>query len=155
MEAGPIDPSWLEGDALDRWYRRPTEEVARSRTENDHRAYSGLRSSGWRNSAVRNLQYTAAVPRPPVIIPWPSLQRSQGGGSGRRPPPNNGGASRGGRDDHPPQCAVQHVHDTEKCGRVAKPDVRAICRASAMDRMGYCIGSGGEVGWPPLITRRP
>lgn len=67
-------------------------------------------------------------------------------------PPSGGGAAR--RGNSPEQCFTQNTLDNQRCNRVRSYKQRGICRESAGERMRYCINSGGEVGWPPLLTRR-
>jgi hypothetical protein len=50
-----------------------------------------------------------------------------------------------------PACRVQFRNDEKRC---QKAKIRQ-CWETAMERLAYCNKTGGEVGWPPLITRIP
>jgi hypothetical protein len=129
----------------DRW-RAEREPQARSLS-----LATGIRESGARQPPLWNCAGChgpgAAPPLPPPFgpFPWPI-----GPFPFRGTPPR----SSGDRDEHPKQCDQQLARDTEICGRERKPDDRAICRASASERLAHCLSHDGEVGQPPLDTTR-
>lgn len=69
--------------------------------------------------------------------------------------PRSGGSGRSEPDRRrPKQCELQYESDSRICGRQPSPQDVAICRASASERLGYCLRTNGEVGSPPLDTAR-
>jgi hypothetical protein len=85
------------------------------------------------------------APLPPTYS-----RRSGGSGGSGGQPPSSGGRPSAGKS--PRQCWIQYDNDHARCGR-APGYIRGVCRGSAGERLGHCIGSNGEVDWPPLITR--
>jgi mono/diheme cytochrome c family protein len=79
---------------------------------------------------------------------------------GRSPSPTDSSPGLGGSGRsnpgrrQPKQCDLQYESDSRICGRQPSPQDIAICRASASERLGYCIRTNGEVGQPPLDTAR-
>jgi hypothetical protein len=79
-----------------------------------------------------------------------------------RDPPLPPGAGAAGRNEPnvPKGCTVQANLDEERCNELPLPTSKAssnrrrLCWKSMNARYAHCITSGGEVGYPPLVTGR-
>lgn len=56
-----------------------------------------------------------------------------------------------GKNSDIPACHAQFRNDEKRCQKAKIIQ----CWETAMERLGYCNKTGGQVGWPPLITKLP
>jgi len=169
MPVRQVDPGMLEGEALQRWYRRSPAEIERMRRQAEDSDYDAffnrLRPADaaqdahdpMDRSADQSSSYLLSTSAPKSLWdywPKPSCQNCHGHGMPVPPlfPPNSGEGSRGptgprgGQSDQArpqrgqlKQCDIQYEEDSRICRRVGTER----CWKSAADRQAYCVSSKG------------